>query len=68
MKRNMNITELQTVLWETLEDLRNDKATPAQARAVAGVAGRILDSVQLQMDYCQLTRHIRPLSMLEKSE
>jgi hypothetical protein len=50
-----NITEIQSTLWEQVQNLREGKTTPANANAVSNAIGKMFTGVKLQMEYYRLT-------------
>ena len=72
MPRNMNrksydVGELQELLGEVLDNLREGKTSPQNANATANVVGKILSTVRLQMDYQKLTGHVANVGKLLES-
>jgi hypothetical protein len=47
--------ELRKALSEKLEELNSDDVTAAGANAFANVAGKIINSAKLEMEYATLT-------------
>lgn len=48
-----NVQTIRDGLYDTFNDLRNDRITPAAANAIANQAGKIFASIRLQLDYAK---------------
>lgn len=46
-----NMNELRAFVLEEFERLRNNKSTPATANAVANLAGKIVSSINVELEY-----------------
>ena len=47
----MNLTELTGTLSETMSEVKNNTVSPAQARAVKGIADTIIRGNKAKIDY-----------------
>lgn len=48
------LDELRIVLSDSIRDLRDKEASPANVNAISNATGKILSSVKLQMEYYRL--------------
>ena len=64
LTRVVTLNELRAELSQTLRDLRNKEGTPQTANAVCNVAGKILSSVKLEMEYSRLLGHTPSIDMM----
>ena len=55
MDKSVNINDMQVVLWEQIQKVREGSTTPANCNAITNASGKILSTVKLQMEYCKLT-------------
>ena len=54
-----NITELRDELFKVFEELRDGTLTPKQASEINNCAGKIINSVKLELDYYALRNTIK---------
>ena len=50
-----NVKEIQVVLWEQVNAIREGKTTAANANAISNSIGKMFTGVKLQMEYYRLT-------------
>jgi len=64
----LSAVALKGVLWETLNDIKENKMQPAQADAVASQAREILRTVKVQIQVAGFSKRSLPLDVLDFSE
>ena len=52
---SLTLDEVRDTLSDEIRAIRSGDSTPAKANAIANVAGKILSSVKLEMEYARLT-------------
>lgn len=50
-----NTSDLRKLLLETIEDVKNGKMDPKQARTIAALSGTILQSAKLDLDFLRFS-------------
>ena len=60
-----NLHELGTDLLEVYAELRNGQMEKSTARSLAGVAGKIIDSLKVQIEYNSKKQNIDKIALLE---
>jgi hypothetical protein len=63
-----NITDLQRHLMQTLQDLRDGKATVEQAKAISDVAQALVNVAKVEVDYLRVTGATRGSGFLPDEE
>ena len=66
--RPLNAGSLRDVLWETLNDVRNNQMLPNRADSIAGQAREILRTVKTQLQVASATRRGVPEDVIKFSE
>ncbi len=61
----LNIRQLREVLSSVIEALQEDKTTSSKANAITNACGKILSSVKLEMEYCQIIGKAEKIPFLE---
>lgn len=59
---------LKTALWETLQDIKNDKVQANTGDAIASQAREILRTVKVQLQVAQQSKRSVPIEVIEFSE
>lgn len=59
--KELSATNLKTALWETLNDLKDDKMDPGRADAIASQAREILRTTNTQLRIAQQSK--RPVAL-----
>jgi hypothetical protein len=49
------MNDIREVLSAEIENLRNDKTTPANLNAITNATGKILATVKLELEYAKMT-------------
>jgi hypothetical protein len=65
MKIN-HITQLTELLTETIDGLKNGSTTLEEGSVTANVAGKIIKSVQVQIDYARARKEIPDVAFMTK--
>ena len=66
--KNLSATTLKTALWETLNQIKDDKILPAQGDAIASQAREILRTVKVQLQIVAQSKRSVPLDVIEFAE
>lgn len=64
-KKIKNLHELGTDLLDVYTSLRNGQMEVKQAKAIAGVAGKVIDSLKVQINYNVKKPTIEKIQLLE---
>lgn len=64
----LSATNLKNALWETLEQIKNDKILPAQGDAIASQAREILRTIKVQLQIVGQSKRSVPLEVIEFAE
>jgi hypothetical protein len=64
----LTAVSLQNVLWETLQDIKNNEMLPNRGDAIASQAREILRTVKTQMQIASAARRGLPQSIIDFSE
>ncbi len=67
-KAGMNAQELRSYFSDMLIGLKEDKVRPDVARAAASVAGKILQSAKLELDFKKSIGALPKIEFLDNSE
>ena len=51
---SFNVEQLKTMLVDVLEKVASGELTPASANSASNLAGKLLQSVKMEMDYAKL--------------
>ncbi len=65
---DLTAINLKKALWETLNDIKDDKMQASQGDAIASQAREILRTVKTQLQICTHTKRSVPLEIIEFSE
>lgn len=65
VSRIKNLHELGSDLLEVYTQLRNGQMEPTTARSLAGVAGKVIDSLKVQIEYNSKKHLIDKVQLLE---
>jgi hypothetical protein len=68
MKKVSNVLDLRNDLLTVYEDLRTGKLGTSEVKQAANVAGKILSSASLQIEYNKMTQSKKKIAFLEVSE
>ena len=60
-----NVTELRDVLLNTFDELVSDKIEFEKAKEISNMAGKIISSSKVQMDYNKQTKNNKKIDFLE---
>lgn len=60
-----NITELRTVLCETIAAVRAKEITPDAAEAVSNASGKIVASLRVELEYRRMRGEVPVLPFIE---
>jgi hypothetical protein len=63
-----NVEELRDFLSQELDRVREGKSTPASANASANLAGKILSSVKMELEYNKMAGATPNIGFLGKSK
>jgi len=66
--KGLSATNLKAALWETLNDVKNDKMQAAQGDAIAGQAWEILRTVKTQLQICAQAKRNVPTEVIDFAE
>jgi len=66
--KGLSATNLKAALWETLNDVKNDKMQAAQGDAIAGQAREILRTVKTQLQICAQAKRNVPTEVIDFAE
>jgi hypothetical protein len=61
-----NVEELRAFMAEELQRLRNKESTPASANAAANIAGKIMNSVKMELEYNKMVGASPSIKFLKK--
>ena len=68
MAKVKNLHELGSDLLEVYALLRNGQIEPSTARSLAGVAGKVIDSLKVQIEYNSKKTTIDKIHLLENGK
>ncbi len=60
------VEELRNFMSEELERLRNKESTPASANAAANIAGKVMSSVKMELEYNKMVGASPSIPFLSK--
>ena len=63
-----NISEIQSTLWEQVQNLRSGKTSPANANAVSNAVGKMFTGVKLQIEFARLTGETPRIPFLSSND
>ena len=66
--KTLSATALKTALWETLNEIKEDKMQPGQGDAIAAQAREILRTVKVQLQVVGQSKRSVPLEVIEFAE
>lgn len=66
--KTLSATNLKTALWETLNQIKDDKILAAQGDAIASQAREILRTVKVQLQIVAQSKRSVPLEVIEFAE
>lgn len=66
--KNLSATNLKQALWETLNQIKDDKILAAQGDAIASQAREILRTVKVQLQIVAQSKRSVPLEVIEFAE
>jgi hypothetical protein len=66
--KGLSATNLNAALWETLNDVKNDKMQAAQGDAIAGQPREILRTVKTQLQICAQAKRNVPTEVIDFAE
>jgi hypothetical protein len=64
----LSAVNLKSVLWETLNEIKNDTMLPAQGDAIAAQAREILRTVKVQLQIVGQSKRQVPMEVIEFAE
>lgn len=64
-QKSLSVDEIRVILSQAIDDLREDRSSAANVNAITNAAGKILNTLKLQIEYQRLTGRQQPISMLE---
>ena len=64
-KKAMNVTNVQELLWDEIDRLRNEETTAANLSAITNATGKIMAAEVLKIKYAELTGRKPESKMLE---
>ena len=69
MKNSMKqVNDVRASLGTVFNDLRTGKIKPAEAQALANLAGKVISSAKVQVDYYAMRKETPTIAFLEESE
>ncbi len=66
--KNLSAVALKQALWETLNNIKDDKIQASQGDAIASQAREILRTVKVQLQVCTHTKRSVPVEVIEFAE
>lgn len=66
--KDLTAKNLKSSLWETLQNIKDDKMLPAQGDAIAAQAREILRTVKVQLQVVAQSKRSVPLEVIEFAE
>jgi hypothetical protein len=66
--RPLSASSLKDVLWETLNDIKNEQMLPSRGDAVAGQAREILRTVKTQIQISAQSKRPIPVEVIDFAE
>lgn len=63
-----NLHDLGTDLLNVYTELRNGQIETSTARSLAGVAGKVIDSLKVQIDYNSKKANINKIQLMERGQ
>lgn len=67
-KKLLSAVNLKNVLWDTLNDIRDDRVLPAEGDAIAAQAREILRTVKVQLQIAGQSKRNIPTDVLDFAE
>lgn len=67
-KQKLTASNLKTTLWDTLNDIRDQKIQPGEGDAIASQAREILRTVKVQLQVAAQTNRKVPTDVVDFSE
>jgi hypothetical protein len=61
------VNEMRASLSAVFDDLREGKIKPSEAQALANLAGKVLSSAKVQVDYYTMRKETPTIKFLEES-
>ena len=61
----MNVEDLRDKLTEQFDDLLAGKLTVDKAKEISNMAGKVMNTAKVQMEYNKLTRNKKTIDFLE---
>ena len=68
---NKTTDDLREFLFDTMKDVRNGKVDPNEAKSITGLAGAIIDSAKVDIEYAKASRelgHTTPAQLVSGQE
>jgi len=65
---DLSAANLKTALWETLQEIKNEKMQPNQGDAIAAQAREILRTVKVQLQVCAQSKRSVPVEVIQFAE
>lgn len=65
VKTPTSMVDLRDQLAERFKELQLMQLKPGEAKEISNMAGKIIGSVKLMLEYKALTKHDRPIDWLE---
>lgn len=63
-----NMNDMRTMLCETIQELRDNKTTPANVNAIVNATGKIISTIKLELEYAKLLNRQPVNSFVQLSE
>ena len=63
-----NVNELRSALSAVFVELRSNKLTPLEAAELANIAGKMIRSAKVQLEYYALTKETPYIAFLESPD
>jgi hypothetical protein len=67
-KLTKTINDYREILSEEIDNVRNDKCTPAKINAITNAVGKVLSTVKLEMEYAKLSGKKPNILMLKAND
>lgn len=68
MSRELTASNLKTVLWDTLQDIKSGNIQPGQGDAIASQAREILRTVKIQLQVSNQSKRSVPAEVISFAE